>query len=114
MHHHAVALHAGQSFDVLGRALESFIFLQPPHQLSAGVFFQPFLDWRSRQQQPRLDLGQDRGHQQVFGGQFQPHHVMHQLDIGHVLPGDLGNRDVQDVQVLPADQVQQQVQRAFE
>ena len=36
------------------------------------------------------------------------------LDVVDVLAGDLGDRDVEDVQVLPADQVQQQVQRAFE
>ena len=66
------------------------------------------------QQQPRLDLGQDRGHQQVFSGQFQPHHIAHQLDVAHVLPGDLGDRDIQDVQVLPPDQIQQQIQRTFE
>jgi hypothetical protein len=36
------------------------------------------------------------------------------LDVVQVLPRDVGQRNVQDVEVLLADQVQQQVQRAFE
>ncbi len=32
----------------------------------------------------------------------------------HVLARDLGDRDVEDVEVLPADEVEQQVERAFE
>ena len=39
---------------------------------------------------------------------------MHRLDVGDVLAGYLGDRDVEDVEVLAADQVQQQVERAFE
>ncbi len=72
-----------------------------------------FLARRARQQHARLDLGQDRGHHQVFGGQLEAQ-LLHRLDVVDVLAGDLGDRDVEDVQVLPADQVQQQVERAFE
>ena len=39
---------------------------------------------------------------------------MHRLDVGDVLAGDLRDRDVEDLEVLAADQVQQQVERAFE
>ena len=39
---------------------------------------------------------------------------MHQFDVRHVLASDLGNRDIQDVEVLASDQVKQQVERAFE
>ncbi len=38
----------------------------------------------------------------------------HHLDVLHVLAGDLGDRDVEDVEVLLPDQVQQQVERALE
>ncbi len=67
----------------------------------------------ARQQHARLDLGQDRGHHQVFGGQLEAQ-VLQDLDVIDVLAGDLGDRDIEDVEVLPADQVQQQVERAFE
>jgi hypothetical protein len=40
--------------------------------------------------------------------------VLQHVDVVHVLAGDLGDRDVEDVQVLPADQVKQQVERSFE
>jgi hypothetical protein len=40
-------------------------------------------------------------------------HLVKQLDVGHVLPGDLRYRDVQHVEILSPDQVQQQVQRPF-
>ena len=66
-----------------------------------------------RQQHARLDLREHRGHQQVFARQLELQ-VGHQLDVLHVLARDLGDRDVEDVEVLPADQVQQQVERTFE
>ena len=68
---------------------------------------------RPRQQHARLDLGQHRGHHQVLGRQFQAQ-VLHQVDVLHVLVGDVGDRDVEDVQVLAADQIQQQVERPLE
>ena len=67
----------------------------------------------ARQQHARLDLGQRRGHHQVLAGELELH-FLHQLDVLHVLARDLGDRDVEDVEVLPADQVQQQVERTFE
>ena len=72
-----------------------------------------FVDGRARQQHARFDLGQDRGHHQVFGGELEAH-LVHRLDVVDVLARDLGDRDVEDVEVLAADQVQQQVQRTFE
>src|SRR5699024_7082979 len=41
-------------------------------------------------------------------------HFLHQLDVGDVLGGDLVYRDVENVEMLPPDQVQQQIQRPFE
>ena len=36
------------------------------------------------------------------------------LDVVDVLPGDLGDRDIEDVEVLAADQIEQQVERPLE
>ena len=41
-------------------------------------------------------------------------HVVHEFDVARVLDGDLGNGNVENVQVLPPDEIQQQVQRPFE
>ena len=38
----------------------------------------------------------------------------HHLDVSHVLPGQLGHRNIQDVQVLTADQIQEQIERPLE
>jgi hypothetical protein len=67
----------------------------------------------ARQQHARLDLGERRGHEQVFAGQFELQHL-HQLDVAHVLARDLGDRNVQDVQILPPYQIEQHVERALE
>jgi hypothetical protein len=108
-----VAILAGQGVDVLGACLKRSYSCRrrtssargSPSSLSSMV--------EPRQQHARLDLGQDRGHHQVFGGELEAH-LVHGLDVVDVLPGDLGDGDVEDVQVLAADQVQQQVQRPFE
>ena len=78
-----------------------------------GSSSMPSSSRRSRQQQARFDLGEDRGHHQVFGGELEPE-LMHHLDVIDVLARDLGDRDVEDVEVLPADQIEQQIERAFE
>ena len=38
----------------------------------------------------------------------------HDLDISHVLRGELGHRNVQHIEILPAYQVKKQIQRALE
>ena len=68
---------------------------------------------RPRQQHPRLDLDQHRRHQQVLGRQFEVA-AADLVDVVQVLAGHARHRDVEDVEVLLADQVQQQVQRALE
>jgi hypothetical protein len=112
-HRHGVAVLAGQGIDVFGGLLEAFVLLQPAHEVGARIVFQAFFRRRARQEHARLDLGQDGGHDQVFGGELEAH-LVHRLDVVDVLARDFGDRDVEDVQVLAADQVQQQVQRAFE
>ena len=113
VHHLGVALDPGQGVDVLRGLAEALVLLQPAHQFGARIFFFAGFGRRARQQQARFDLGQDRGHHQILGRQFELD-VLHQADVVDVLAGDLGHRDVEDVEVLPADQVQQQVERTFE
>ena len=108
-----IAILPRHRLDVFGGLLEAFVFLQAAHELGARIVFDAFFGRRPRQQQARFDLGQDRGHHQVFGGQLELH-VVHQLDVVDVLARDFGDRDVEDVEVLAADQVQQQIERTFE
>ena len=54
-----------------------------------------------------------RGHDEVLAGELELH-LRHELDVRDVLARDLGDRDVEDVEVLPADEVEQQIERAFE
>jgi hypothetical protein len=109
-----VALHARA-----GASMSSAAFLKRSYScrrrtsLGARVALDAFSSSGARQQHARLDLGQDRGHHQVLGGQLEAQVLQH-VDVVDVLAGDLRDRDVEDVQVLPADQVQQQVERALE
>ena len=66
-----------------------------------------------RQQHARLDLDQHRRHQQVLGGELEVARA-DLVDVLQVLLGHIRQRDVEDVEVLPPDQVQQQIERAFE
>ena len=109
-----IPLLARQVVDVLGGLLEALVFLQPADQLGARVLrLVLFIVHRSRQQGARFNLAQHRRHHQIFRGQLQVH-GLHQLHVLHVLSRDLGHGDVENIQVLPLDQVQQQIQRAFE
>ena len=109
-----IAFHARQQIDVLGCLLEAFVFLQPAYQLGARVFFfATFRRTRPRQQHARFDLGEHRRHEQIFARQLELQ-LRHDLDVLHVLPRDLGDRNVENVEILAADQIQQQIERAFE
>ena len=85
---------------------------QPLHQLAAGVFGRLFGPSGSpRQQHLALDVNQQRSgvdelarHVHVAGLQL--------VHIGQKLRGDLGDGNVVNVDVLLANQVQQQIQRA--
>ena len=77
------------------------------------IVLDAFFGRRPRQKQPRFDLGQNRGHHEVFGGQFQ-FHVAHQVDVVDVLARDFRDRNIEDVEVLAADQVKQKIERTLE
>ena len=112
--HPGVALEARDAVDALGGALEALVLLQTAHELGARIGILARLGGvHARQQHARFDLGERRRHQQVFAGQLELQHL-HELDVTGVLSRDLGDRDVQNVEVLPADQIEQQIERALE
>ena len=99
--HPGIALQARHALDALGGALEALVFLQAAHQLGARIgFIAGGGALRPRQQHPRFDLREGRGHQQVLARQFELQYL-HQLDVAHVLAGDLRNRNIEDIEILP-------------
>ncbi len=100
--------------DLLGAELDPLVLEQPARQFRPRILhFLSGVRLAHRQQHPGLDVDQQRRHQQVFRGQFEVV-VADLVDVGQVLARDVGHRDVEDVEVLLADQVQQKVQRTFE
>ena len=108
-----VAFEPRHRVELFRRAFEAFVFLQPADQLRARIVFVFEIETRPRQQHARFDFGEQRGHHEILGGEF-PLQRRHQFDVLHVLARDLGDFDVEDVEVLPADQIQQQIERPFE
>jgi hypothetical protein len=104
----------GQPVDFHRALLDALVLQQPARQLGTRVFdFFAGIGLAHGQQHARFDVDQHRGHQQVFGRQFEV--VFADLvDVDQILARDLGHRDVEDVEVLLADQVEQQVQRPLE
>src|SRR5260370_6924359 len=85
------------------------ILKQPTDQLGARIF--PFVTTQAPwQQHLRLDPQQPGRHLEVIRRLVQSQLV----DDGEELIGDLRNREVSDVDLVFADQVQQQIQRARE
>ncbi len=96
-----------------GGHLHLLVFEQAAHQLGARVFgLFAFGLLLGRQQHARLDLDEHCRHQQILGGQLQVA-AADLVHIRQVLLGHPHHGDVEDVEVLLADQVQQQIQRAF-
>src|SRR6185503_17226263 len=109
-----VAVEARDAVDALGGGLEALVFLQAAHQVGARIdLLAGVRVYGAWQQHARLDLGEGGGHHQILTGELELH-VGHEPDVFHVLPGDVGDRDVEDVEVLPPDHVQQQVERSLE
>jgi hypothetical protein len=103
--------HLGQS---RSGQLHLLVFQQSAHQFGAWVLgFLPFSDLFGRQQHARLDLDEHGGHQEIFGSQFQVA-AADFVHVAEVLAGDPRHRNVEDVEVLLADEIQQQIQRTFE
>jgi hypothetical protein len=113
-HQREVALRVRQRVDRLRRRLHALVLEQPADELGARVGgLVPRGRGRPRQQQPRLDLDQHGGHQQVLGRELELRSA-HHLDVAQVLSRQLRHRDVEHVDVLLADQVDQEVERPLE
>ncbi len=98
----------------LGRVLEALVFEQPLDQFLARVLFGfTFLAQRriGRQQQARLDVDQRRGHEDELRADVEIH-LARLIQIGEVLRGDGRDRNIADVDLLFADQIQQQIERS--
>ena len=86
---------------------------QPVDELRARIFLLLGRGCRvNREQHPRLDVNERRGHENKFA-----RHVNIQLlehpQVVEVLFGDLGDGDVVDVDFLLADEVKEEVERPF-
>ena len=105
---------ARQRVQALRRQFHLFVGQKAAYQLCTRVgLFAVFRFGSARQQQPRFDFNQHRRHQQVFRRQIK----LLRLDLGdvvQVLLGDFNHRDIQHVDILLADEVEQQVQRPLE
>ena len=108
-----VTPHLGHGRQLLRRELDLFVLQQAACQFHARVFLLGRCARRPWQQHPRLDLDQQRRHQQVLGCKLEPV-VVHHVDVLEILARQLRHRDVEHVQVLLANQVEQQVERTLE
>ena len=68
---------------------------------------------RTRKQRARLDVNQRRGHHQELPGHVEVH-LFHQLDVAEILLGDERDRDVVDVDLALANQMQEEIERTLE
>jgi hypothetical protein len=65
------------------------------------------------EQLDRLELDQRGRDQEELGGDLEVE-AAHSLHLGEIVLGDAGDRDLPQVDLLPRDEVQQQVERALE
>ncbi len=93
--------------------LELLVFEQAIDQLGARVFGVFALRERvGRQERFRFDVDQRGGHVDEVGGDIDV--VLFELmDIFQILAGNFGDGDIVNIDVLLANQVEQQVERAF-
>ena len=107
-------LRFGGVAEVARGVLEGLVFQELADKLGTGVELQvaglALLDRRRRQQHPRLDLHERGRHHQKVPGQVRVH-AGKDFHVTHVLLGDPGDGNIVDVHLLPADEVEQQIQR---
>jgi hypothetical protein len=95
------------------RLPEVLVLEQPSHQLRARILQHALHVLAAREDHLRLDADQHRRRFEEFAGPVQSE-SLDSLDRGEKLRRDLGDRNIEDVDILLADQVQQQVERALE
>ncbi len=98
----------------LGRGLELLVFEQAPHQGLARILVGILLRRiGARQEHARLDVDERRRHDEELPRHVEVH-LLHQVDVVEILPGDERDRNVVDVQLALLDEVQQQIEGPFE
>jgi hypothetical protein len=108
-----VAVHARQRLDVLGGLLEALVFLQSTHQFGARIGFLVFARTGGRGSSRRDLISARIAAITRYSAASSKRSSCISVDVADVLFGDLRDRDVEDVEVLAADQVQQQVERTL-
>ena len=89
------------------------MFEQAVHEFGARVFLLVGGRGRiGRKEHARLDVDQRCRHEDEFAGDVDVH-LLEQVEIVEVLLGDLGNGNVVDIDLLLADEVEQQVERSL-
>ena len=102
-----------QRIQALSRQFHLFVSQQTAHQLSTRICLFILNFFRTRQQQARFNFNQHRRHQQVFRCQIKLIRF-HLGNIVQILLGNLHHRNIEDIDILLADKVQQQIQRPLE
>ncbi len=98
----------------LGHLLVALVLQQSGDQLGTRIESLPlFVLALLGQQHAGLDERQGRCHDEVFAGNVEVE-LAHQFQILQVLPADLGNRDVGDLDLVLPNQMQQQVEGTLE
>src|SRR5512134_2474814 len=98
------------------RLLEFLVFNEAPGKLGAHllrVLLGFRLLARPRQQRLRFHVQEGRRHDEEFARNVQVQRL-HRVEIGQVLLRDPRDRDVMDIELVLADQVQQEVERPLE
>ena len=99
--------------NVFGRLLEAFIFLQPSHQIGTRIGLLGDRVARAWQQHAGFNFREGGRHDQIFARQLELH-ILHQLDVVHVLARDVGQWNIQNIEILFANQIQEQIERPLE
>ena len=103
-----------QLVEALRGELHALVLEQPAYEFGTrvlGVFSAVGL--AHGQQHARLDLDQQRGHQQIFGRQLEILGA-NLIDVRQILQRQRRHRDIEHVEMLLANQIEQQVERPFE
>src|SRR5262249_55482776 len=107
-----VATRLRQLVQALRAALDPLVLDQSAYQLRARVLLHVATGW-TRKKHARLDLDQHGRHQQILGGKLETASA-HQLDVFQVLAREPDHRNVENVDVFLADEVQQQIEGPLE
>ena len=101
-------------FEMARRLFVAHVFEQAPHELGARIDrLALVVELGPGQQHLRFDPDQDRGHVDEVGDAVEVDLFEH-AHVGEVLVSDAGDGDVVDVQLIAADEEQEQVERPLE